>query len=68
MITIPAGVNRVSGMPYGLAMMGSAWEEGALIRWASAVEDLHLESETVYKRTLPRWLGYRQRNVPVLNA
>ena len=68
MITIPAGVNRVSGMPYGLAIMDTAWSEGALIKWASAIEDLQLSTNTSYKRTLPRWLGYKQRNIPVINA
>ena len=68
MITIPAGVNRVSGMPYGLAIMNTAWSEGALIKWASAIEDLQLSSSSPYKRTIPHWLGYKQRNLPVINA
>ena len=68
MITIPAGVNRVSGMPYGLAIMNTAWSEGALIKWASAIEDLQLSSSSPYKRTIPHWLGYKQRNIPVINA
>ena len=67
-ITIPAGVNQVSGMPYGLAIMNTAWSEGALVKWASAIEDLQLSSNTPYKRTLPKWLGYEQRNIPVINA
>lgn len=68
MITIPAGVNHASGMPYGLAIMNTAWSEGALIKWASAIEDLQQSTNTPYKRTLPRWLGYKQRNIPVINA
>lgn len=68
MITIPAGVNKVSGMPYGLAIMNTAWSEAALIKWASAIEDLQLAMDTPYKRTLPKWLGYKQRNIPVINA
>lgn len=68
MITIPAGVNKVSGMPYGLAIMNTAWSETALIKWASAIEDLQFSSNTSYKRTLPKWLGYKQRNIPVANA
>ncbi|KAL9636501.1 MAG: hypothetical protein Q9164_002784 [Protoblastenia rupestris] len=67
-ITIPAGVNKVSGMPYGLAILNTAWSEGTLIKWASAIEDLQLTSETPYKRTLPQWLGYRRRNIPIINA
>ncbi|KAI9796328.1 MAG: hypothetical protein M1835_004319 [Candelina submexicana] len=69
MITIPAGINKVSSMPYGLAIMNTAWSEAALIKWASAIEDLQLStSNTIYKRTLPTWKGYKQRNIPVLNA
>lgn len=68
MITIPAGINKISGMPYGLAIMNTAWSESALIKWASAIEDLQLSIETPYKRTLPQWLGYKQRNIPVINA
>ncbi|KAI9703714.1 MAG: hypothetical protein M1836_007484 [Candelina mexicana] len=69
MIILPAGINKVSSMPYGLAIMNTAWSEGALIKWASAIEDLQLStSNTTYKRTLPTWKGYKQRNIPVLNA
>ena len=68
MITIPAGVNKVSGLPYGLAIMHTAWSEGALIKWASAIEDLQASTDTPYKRTLPQWLDYRRSNIPVINA
>ncbi|USW50196.1 Putative amidase signature domain-containing protein [Septoria linicola] len=65
-ITIPAGVNSESGMPYGLALMQTAWREDALVKWASAIEDLM--KDTPYKRTMPKWLGYLERNIPVINA
>ena len=68
MVTIPAGTHSTSGMPFGLALMQTAWREGALVKWASAIEDLQFASGTPYKRTLPRWLGYLERNVPVINA
>lgn len=64
-ITIPAGVHSSTGMPYGLALMQSAWREKELVKWASAIEDLM--QETKFKRTRPRWFGYLERNVPVLN-
>ena len=67
MITLPAGINAATGMPYGLALMNTAWSEGTLIRYASAIEDLQRTAGTMYKRTLPKWFGYRERNVPVLN-
>ena len=67
-ITIPAGVHSESHMPFGLALMQTAWREDALVKWASAIEDLQLASGTPYKRTLPKWYGYLERNMPVLNA
>ncbi|ORY09846.1 glutamyl-tRNA amidotransferase subunit A [Clohesyomyces aquaticus] len=67
MITLPAGIHSETGMPFGLALMGSAWSEGVLLRWASAIEDLQLSGETEYKRTLPKWYRYREKNVPVRN-
>ena len=65
-ITIPAGTHSSSGMPFGLALMQSAWKEEVLVKWASAIEDLQFASETPYKRTLPKWLGYLERNIPVI--
>ncbi|CAJ2507840.1 Uu.00g090260.m01.CDS01 [Anthostomella pinea] len=67
MITVPAGVNSDTGMPFGLAIMQTAWAEAELVKWASAIEDLQLASGTPYKRTLPEWHGYLQRNIPVLS-
>lgn len=67
MITIPAGVGDETGMPFGLAIMDTAWSEGNLVKWASAIEDLQFWSGTENKRTLPRWYGYLERNIPVLN-
>lgn len=68
MITLPAGVHGDTGMPFGLGIMHTAFAEEELIRWASAIEDLQLASETESKRTLPRWYGYLERNIPVLNV
>jgi len=68
-LTIPAGVHGESGMPFGLALMQSAWQEGKLIKWASAIEDL-VQAEGValgLGRTLPQWRGYLERNIPVIN-
>ncbi|KAF9695574.1 hypothetical protein EKO04_006602 [Ascochyta lentis] len=67
MVTIPAGVHSSTGMPFGLALMGTAWSEGTLLKWASAIEDLQLSTEGLPKRTLPNWYGYLERNVPVRN-
>ncbi|KAK8005789.1 amidase [Apiospora arundinis] len=74
MLTIPAGVHMSStGMPFGLALMQTAWAEVKLVRWASAIEDLLQQSTAAstnnksYGRTLPKWHGYLERNIPVLN-
>lgn len=68
MITIPAGVHSSTGMPFGLAFMQTAFAEDKLVKWASAVEDLQFSSGTSYKRTLPKWYGYLEKNIPILNA
>ncbi|CAF9938557.1 MAG: hypothetical protein HETSPECPRED_001108 [Heterodermia speciosa] len=67
MITLPAGVSPATGMPFGLALMNTAWSEPTLIRYASAIEDLQLAVKTSHRRTLPHWYSYRERNIPVLN-
>nr|POE53370.1 putative amidase [Quercus suber] len=66
-ITIPAGVHSSTGMPFGLALMQTAWREDVLVKWASAIEDLQFASNSPHKRTLPKWHGYLKRNIPVLN-
>lgn len=53
MITLPAGINPDTGMPFGLALMGTAWNESTLVQFASAIEDLQMSSGVKYKRTSP---------------
>ncbi|KAK5697151.1 hypothetical protein LTR97_007286 [Elasticomyces elasticus] len=66
-ITIPAGVHSLSGMPFGLAFIGTAWSEAKLIGLASAAQNLFVESESPYQRSRmrPTWEGYLERVVPV---
>jgi amidase len=64
-ITIPGGYAKDSGMPFGLAIMQTAWAEAELVKWASAIEDLQRSTDAPSKRRLPKWLGYLERNVPV---
>lgn len=68
MLTLPAGVHSVSGMPFGLALMQTAWAEASLVRMGSAIEDLQFASGTAFRRTLPSWRGYLEKNIPVVNA
>ncbi|KZL68111.1 amidase family protein (glutamyl-tRNA(Gln) amidotransferase subunit A) [Colletotrichum tofieldiae] len=65
MVTIPAGVDPISGMPFGLGIIQTAFGEEELVRWASAIEDLQLTSGTELKRTLPKWYRYLEKPLPV---
>lgn len=65
-ITIPAGVNRVSGMPYGLALFHSAFSESTLVKYASAIEDMQIDTNTPWKRTHPEWREHLTRNIPII--
>ena len=65
LITIPVGVNRTrTHMPYGLMLMGTAWSEAALIKWASAVEDAIATNRG--GRALPEWRDSRRRVLPII--
>ncbi|PLB44866.1 alpha-glucosidase [Aspergillus steynii IBT 23096] len=65
-ITVPAGVGKESGMPYGLAILNTAFSEPTLVRYASAIEDLQKSTKTKWQRSLPEWRGYLTRNLPVI--
>lgn len=65
MITIPAGVYSDTGMPFGMGIMQTAFAEEELVRWASAIEDLQLTSDTLLKRTRPRWLRHLEKPIPI---
>ncbi|KAI1131453.1 amidase family protein [Nemania abortiva] len=65
LVTIPAGVNKTrTGMPYGLMLMGTAWSEATLIKWASAIEDAIVANRG--GRALPEWRDYRRRVLPII--
>ncbi|KAK0332720.1 hypothetical protein LTR33_000224 [Friedmanniomyces endolithicus] len=68
-LTIPASVHSSSGMPFGLALIGTAFSEPTLIKYGSAIEDLMVCSDSMYQRamTTPQWKGYLERNVPTAN-
>ncbi|CAG7919605.1 unnamed protein product [Penicillium olsonii] len=65
-ITVPAGTSSESGMPFGLALMNTAFSEPTLIKYASAIEDLKSQSGSKWARALPEWRGYLERNLPVI--
>lgn len=65
-VTLPVGVSSDSGMPFGLAILQTAWREDELVKWASAIEDVQLTAkDSKLKRSRPTWRGYLERNVPV---
>ena len=68
-ITIPAYVHSLSGMPFGFALIGTAFSEAMLIKYASAIEDLMVTSNSKYERakTPPKWEGYLERVIPTAN-
>ncbi|KFY09067.1 hypothetical protein V492_05651 [Pseudogymnoascus sp. VKM F-4246] len=63
-ITIPVGVDsdEMGGRPFGLSFQHTAWSEGRLIKWASAVEDL-LGAEN---RPRPMYKEHLATNIPIL--
>jgi amidase len=65
MVTIPAGEGGPSGMPFGLAIMSTAWDKANLVKWASAIEDLQISVGTRWRRGRPGWGDYGARNLPV---
>lgn len=66
-ITLPAYIHSLSGMPFGLALMNTAFSEATLIKYASAIENLQFTSGAKYKRTMPQWEGYLEKVIPLAN-
>ncbi len=67
MITLLVNISSATEISYDLTLMRTAWSKAKLMRWASAVNDLLFKSNEEFGRSRPRWYGYRQRNIPVLN-
>lgn len=57
-IHVPIGIDD-RGMPVGVSLMHTAWEEGKLIRYASAVEEL------VGGRPMPKFRNHLSKNIPI---
>jgi amidase len=47
-ITLPAYVHSLSGMPFGLALMNTVFSEAMLIKYVSAIENLQVTSGIKY--------------------
>lgn len=65
-ISIPVGVDgpEKGGRPFGLSFQQTAWGEAALVRWASAVEDLLVEGG--WGRPRPGYREFGATNIPIL--
>ncbi|KAN0090491.1 amidase family protein [Hyaloscypha variabilis] len=59
MISIPIGIDG-EGIPFGIGIIQSAWNEHLLVKYGSAIEDL------VRGRTLPRFLNFDAQNYPYI--
>lgn len=62
-LTVPVSESEESGMPFGLALLQTAFGEKELVKYGSAIEDLL--AGTKFGRSEPKWRGYLQRNLPV---
>ncbi|KAL8949284.1 MAG: hypothetical protein Q9222_004590 [Ikaeria aurantiellina] len=61
-INVPVGVDD-EGMPVSITLQQSAWKEGTLIKWASAIEDVR--DEILGGRPTPEYKEYLAKNVPI---
>lgn len=61
-ITIPVGLDK-DGMPVGITLQQTAWAEGLLIKWASAIEDVR--NELLGGRPLPSYRNHLAKNIPI---
>lgn len=61
-INLPIGIDP-DGMPVSLTLQHTAWREGTLVKWASAIEDL-IRGELGPRET-PKYKKYLAKNIPV---
>jgi amidase len=50
-------------MPVGITLQQTAWQEGMLIKWGSAIEDVR--NELTGGRPLPEYRDYLAKNIPI---
>lgn len=61
-ICIPVGLDE-HGMPVSLSLQHKAWNEGKLIKWASAIEDLW--SQENGRRATPMFQNHLSKIIPI---
>lgn len=61
-INLPIGIDP-DGMPVSLTLQHTAWREGTLVKWASAIEDL-IRGELGSRET-PKYKNHLAKNIPV---
>lgn len=61
-VTLPIGVDE-DGLPVGITIQHTAWEEGTLIKWASAIENLR--DHAIGSRPLPSYNDHLAKNIPI---
>lgn len=63
-LNLPIGIDP-DGMPVSLTLQHTAWEEGRLVKWGSAIEDLLVVERGGRGRDTPRYMNHLAKNVPV---
>ncbi|KAF1356424.1 amidase [Delphinella strobiligena] len=61
-INLPVGIDP-DGMPVSLTLQHTAWREGTLVKWASAIEDVIREE--LGPRETPKYKNHLAKNIPI---
>ncbi|KAF2230985.1 amidase signature enzyme [Viridothelium virens] len=61
-ITIPVGLDA-AGISVGMSLHQTAFHEGVLVKWASAIEEVR--NEVLGWRPMPKYHFYHSKNVPI---
>lgn len=61
MISVPAGIDN-EGVPFGIGIIQTAWNEHLLVKYGSAIEDI------ARGRSLPQFLNFEADNYPYIGT
>ena len=61
-VTIPVGLNS-AGIPVGISLHQSAFKEGPLVKWASAIEDVR--NKVLGLGPTPTYQCHHSKNIPI---